>query len=445
MVGSRSSMVLVTVGNILAAAAQWYLIWLFARQSGPQAVGVYSLLIAVMSPIFITAQLGLRNLYITLQTAVSWRCFVALRAVGIFTAVVLSLTVCVLVVPSHAWALGAAILVIKIADSTADLWFSRLQRSGGLRTFGLLLIVGAMGTASASTAAIAVSGSVLSAVVATAAVAVATATATCLFACRRPPVPAEAVGTRGSLLLARHGAPLALSQGVSSLLAYLPVAIVGWWGTAGEVGVFSSAAYLVTCANLLGASVQVAVLADARQRFETAGAAALLRTMRRSSAAILALLSPLVIVAVLVGPELLTLVYGPEFAIGHISVLFFSLAAVIVMPTYLLSSFHLVLNRYWVMTTVGAVSVGLVAFSGVFAGTLGFGAVESGSLAVLIAALVRYGGTDLLARRTTARSATAPAEAAGARPDDHVPPSTCPSPNNVSGRGHTQTSEAHLP
>lgn len=404
-------MVLVTAGNIMTAAAQWYLIWLFARQAGPEAVGAYSLLIAFTSPLFITAQLGLRNLYITLQTAVSWRAFVGLRALGVLGAAVASSTAVLVFVPAQSWALGGAILVIKIADSAADLWFARLQRAGSLRTFGLLLVVGAVSTASVSTAAMAMTGSILVAVAAAAAVAVLSAAATILLARRRPPAPAHAVGSPGMRLLVRHGCPLALSQGVSSLIAYLPVAIVGWWGTAGDIGVFSSAAYLVTFANLLGASVQVAFLADYRQRFESAGAAALRRMIARSSVLILALLSPLVVVAVFVGPGLLAAVYGDDFGISRLAVLFFSLAAVIVLPTYLLSSFHLVLNRYWVMTIVGAASVVLVGVSGGLAGVLGLGAVEAGSLAVLIAALVRFAGAELLARRAVETNPPSAAEA----------------------------------
>lgn len=394
-------MVLVTAGNIMAAAAQWYLIWLFAKHSGPEAVGVYSLLIAFTSPLFITAQLGLRNLYITLQTAVSWRVFVGLRALGVLGAAVTSIMAVLVFAPDQSWPLAGAILLIKVADSVADLWFARLQRTGSLCAFGLLLVIGAVSTASVSTAAMAMTGSILLAVTAAAAVAMLSATATILLARRRPPAPAQTIGPPGIPLLVRHGFPLALSQGVSSLVAYLPVAIVGWWGTAGDIGVFSSAAYLVTFANLLGASVQVAFLSDYRQRFESAGTAALRRMISRSSVLILTLLSPLVVVAVFFGPSLLAVVYGAEFDISRLAVLFFSLAAVIVLPTYLLSSFHLVLNRYWVMTIVGAASVLLVGIGGGLAGVFGLGAVEAGSLAVFIAALARFAGADLLARRST--------------------------------------------
>ena len=104
-------------------------------------------------------------------------------------------------------------------------------------------------------------------------------------------------------------------------------------------------------------------------------------------------------VAVVAGPGLLRLVYGEEFEITRSAVLFFALAAVICIPTSLLSSFHLVLNRYWVMTVVGAGSVLVVAVSGSVGGLAGMGAVEAGSMSVLASVLCGYIGAHVLARR----------------------------------------------
>ncbi|PAK96895.1 hypothetical protein B8X04_03045 [Brevibacterium casei] len=394
-------MVLVTVGNIMVATAQWYLIWLFARHAGPQAVGVYSSLVAFMTPLFIIAQLGLRNLYITLQTSVRWPVYLAVRGAGIVLAGSLSAVVLVAVVPEDAWVIGAAVLVIKVANSIADLYFARLQRAERLRTFGVLLIIDAATTASVTTVIIALGGSVDVAVLAAAVVALVGAAATILLGRRMTTATggtAEAQTGGEIRCLLRHGSPLALSQGIQSILTYLPIAIVGWLGTTADIGVYSSAAYLVTFANLLGASVQITLLSDFRRRFEASGPSLLRQAIRRNSVVSMAVLAPLVGLAVVIGPQLLALVYGPTFDISRLSVLFLSLAAVIVLPTYLLSSLHLVLNRYWVMTIVGAGSIVVVGAAGAAGGALGLGPVESGSLAVLVGAAARYVGADVLSR-----------------------------------------------
>ncbi len=404
--GHRLSILMVSVGNIAGAAAQWYIVWLFARFAGPEAVGVYSSLLAVMSPVFITTQLGLRNLYITLQLVVSWRAYVCLRVVGIMTACSLTLGALLILAPGQAWSIGFAILVIKIANSTADLYLARIQRTERLRIFGLLLLLDALTTMAVITAVMLISGSVLLALWAGAVVAVLGAVITVFLASAAPP---EGRIARHPLiqdmrLLVVHGIPLAISQGIQSLLTYLPLAIVGSLGTTGEIGVFASAAYLVTFAHLVGASVQTAVLPDYRRRLESEGPAALRRVNLRNGYLTMAILAPSIAVAVVAGPSLLQLVYGADFEISRSAVFFLALATVICIPTYLLSSFHLVLNRYWVMTIVGAASALVVIVSGAASGLAGLGAVEAGTLAVLTAVACRYIGADIMARRHQVRA-----------------------------------------
>lgn len=406
--GHRLSILMVSVGNIAGAAAQWYIVWLFARFAGPEAVGVYSSLIAVMSPIFITTQLGLRNLYITLQSVVSWRAYVCLRVVGIMTACSLTLGALLILAPGQAWSIGFAILVIKIANSTADLYLARIQRTERLRIFGLLLLLDALTTMAVTTAVMLISGSVLLSLWAGAVVAVLGAVITVFLASAAPP---EGRIARHPLiqdmrLLVVHGIPLAISQGIQSLLTYLPLAIVGSLGTTGEIGVFASAAYLVTFAHLVGASVQTAVLPDYRRLLESEGPAALRRVNLRNGYLTMAILAPLIAVAVVAGPSLLQLVYGADFEISRSAVFFLALATVICIPTYLLSSFHLVLNRYWVMTIVGAASALVVIVSGAASGLAGLGAVEAGTLAVLTAVACRYVGADIMARRHQVRASS---------------------------------------
>lgn len=402
----RSSILLVSVGNIAGAAAQWYIIWLFARFAGPEAVGVYSSLVAVMSPIFITTQLGLRNLYITLQSVVSWRAYVCLRVVGIMTACSLTLGALLILAPRQALSIGFAILVIKIANSTADLYLARIQRTERLRLFGLLLLLDALTTMAVITATMLISGSVLLALWAGAVVALLGAVITVFLASAAPPegLIARRRLTQDMRLLITHGIPLAISQGIQSLLTYLPLAIVGTLGTTAEIGVFASAAYLVTFAHLVGASVQTAILPDYRRRLESEGPEALRRVNLRNGYLTMAILAPLIAVAVVAGPSLLRLVYGADFEISRYSVFFLALATVICVPTYLLSSFHLVLNRYWVMTIVGAASVLVVIVSGTASGLAGLGAVEAGTLAVLAAVACRYIGADMMARRHQVRA-----------------------------------------
>ncbi|RAG60900.1 hypothetical protein DN536_39080, partial [Burkholderia multivorans] len=133
------------------------------------------------TPLFVIALLGLRNLYITLQTSVRWPFYLAVRTAGMVIASGLAAVVLFAVVPETAWVIGTAVFVIKIANSIADLYFARLQRAERLRTFGVLLIVDALATVAVTTVIMALGSSVEVAVAAAAVVALAGAAATVLL------------------------------------------------------------------------------------------------------------------------------------------------------------------------------------------------------------------------------------------------------------------------
>jgi O-antigen/teichoic acid export membrane protein len=400
---AQVSLVLVTLGNVAVAAAQWYLIWLFARESGPAAVGQYSSLIALTTPIFITAQLGLRNLYITLRRFVRWSIYLALRAAGILVATLLVLGVVLVVSERFSLSLALAILSIKIFDSGADLYFARLQREEKLLTYGAITLANAGGTVVVATALIMATGSIVAGVWGSAVVSAAALAAAVILAPPAAQSPSVDNPSRELRVVVAAGVPLALSHGIYSVLSYLPIAVVGWFGSTSDVGLYTSAAYLVVFANLVGASAQTVVLPSYRRLFDASGGSTLLRHASARSFITAASLSPLVLLAILVGPMLLVLVYGPEFVLSRTTVLLLALAAVIALPTYLMSAVLLVYNRYWVMTLVGAGSIVIVVLAGVLAGVGGLGAVESGSLAVLTGSVARFAGVYVLSRTKYAR------------------------------------------
>ncbi len=404
----KASLLFVTVGNIATAAAQWYLVWLFARQDGPAAVGQYSTLIAALTPVFILSQLGLRNLYLTLQARVRWGVYLGVRICSAALAAGIGLLVLGLVVSELSWPMAAAVLVIKLCDTIADLFFARLQRAERLRAFGLILIGSAVVTAVTVTLVMAVTGSVVSALWGVAGTALLVAVVTAVLGQRAPaperaadfgpPADATSTGTEVRTLLTA-GLPLSLMQGIYSLTSYAPLGVVALFGAADDVGRYASAAYLVVFANLVGASVETVMLPVYRRLHEDPAAPPLVRTSLVRGGIIMAALSPLIIVALVLGSPLLVAVYGEAFALSAPAIGMLALAAVITVPTYLLSATLLVLNRYWATTFVGAFSVAVALLSGGIAGAAGMPAVEAGCLALLCGSVGRYAGELVLAWR----------------------------------------------
>ncbi|GAA1861769.1 lipopolysaccharide biosynthesis protein [Brevibacterium marinum] len=406
----KGPFMLVTVGNIVSAAAQWYIVWLFARQDGAHAVGQYSGLLAILTPIFITTQLGLRNLYISLQRHVRWPVYLGLRLTTVLLSVVAGLAVIWHLGGIFDWQLAMAILLIKVSDSVADLFFARLQKAERLSAFGILLIADAFVTTAVVTFAMLATSSVIVALWGAAAVSILAAFSTGALGLRSPdpmaPGPAASQqvlsrfrtvpGDVGALL--RAGVPLSLMQGIYSLLSYVPLGVVGLFGAPDDVGRYASAAYLVVFANLVGASAETVLLPGYRRRYQARGRIVLLRSVTATSVVTFIALTPLVVLAVLTGPRLLVSVYGADFSISRTAVLFLALAACITMPTYMISAMLLILNRYWATTVIGAASVLCVLVSGVIAGFSGMEAVEAGCLAVFVGSSVRYVGELVLCR-----------------------------------------------
>lgn len=409
----KASLLLVTVGNVASAAAQWYLVWLFARQDGAVAVGQYSTLIAALTPVFILSQLGLRNLFLTLRRHVRWRTYLGVRMCTAFIATIVGVIVLLVLGVGGGWAMAAAVLAIKVCDTVADLFFARLQRAERLVTFGLLLIGGALASAAVVTVVMSTSGSVVASLWGVAATAAVVTAATVRLGLSSPAPrstaahehadPADPGQTAGTRLLADTrallyaGLPLSLMQGIYALTSYTPLAVVALFGTAADVGRYASAAYLVVFANLVGASLETVMLPAYRRHVDECRTPSLLRTALIRGLTIMAVLSPLIVLALFVGNPLLTFVYGEDFALSVPAVGMLSLAAVITVPTYLLSATLLVLNRYWATTAVGAASVAVALGSGWAAGALGAAAVDAGCFALLCGTLSRYAGELILA------------------------------------------------
>ena len=405
----NASLLLVTVGNVSTAAAQWYLVWFLARQDGPHAVGQYSTLIAILAPVYILSQLGLRNLYLTLQRRIRWRVYLGVRLSTAVIATAVGLMAIHVLNADVDWRMAFAVLVIKISDTIGDLFFARLQRAERLTAFGLILIFSALVSAGVVTVIMVSTGLVVAALWGVAGTAAAGAVVTAHLGIRASapgpdsaqapaprPVHAPQLAPEARALLAA-GLPLSLMQGIYSLMSYTPLGVVALFGSADEVGQYASAAYLVVFANLVGASLETVVLPDYRRHYDTAGPTSVLRAARVRGLIVMGLLTPMIILALFVGSPLLSAIYGDEFALSRPAIGMLSLAAVITVPTYLLSATLLVLNRYWATTWVGAFAVFVALGSGWVAGALGLPAVEAGCLALLCGSLGRYGGELVLA------------------------------------------------
>ncbi|MGD7733883.1 lipopolysaccharide biosynthesis protein [Propionibacteriaceae bacterium G57] len=365
----RLGSLLASAGTFAVAISQWYLVWLFARAvGGAEAVGEYSALLAIATPVFVVGQWGLRTLYLTLQRRVPWGVYLAMRLAGAGLAAVTVLAIVAFMASGRAsLEVGIWLVILKVANALADLLYGRIQRGGELGLLGLVTLGNAAATCVLATVAVVATGS-MAAGVAASALASAIACAAAWWWGRRVDGQAQARSATPAgvdwMYLLRQGLPVTMSQGLAALGTYLPVLLLSLVAGRQTVGVFTTASYLLTAVNLLGAALQTIQVTHFRTLTQADGVLALAaRTARLSKWSVL-LGAAGVLVVVACGSWVLGLVFGHEFRVGRWELLVLAIGAVAVVPSYVFSTALSVLNRYreqsraYAVAIVGSAGVG---------------------------------------------------------------------------------------
>ncbi|BAC17188.1 polysaccharide biosynthesis protein [Corynebacterium efficiens YS-314] len=363
---TKFSYILVISGTISSAFSKWFLVWLFAQSDGgAEAVGLYSMVLAVATPLFVTAQLGLRTIFVSHETRWPWSTYLFLRGMGTFIGMTILLTY-VFFTANVPFYLGLAITLLKIADSISDIYAARLQYFHQIQTLGLLSILSSLITILLASISVYVFHSVTWAIVAAAMTSAIFAMAHALLGRRFEYASVhEKGGYRGII---QASIPVTASQFLSTFLFQIPVLFLGMISNPQTVGVFAASAYLLTIANIFGSSLQTILNTPFRREREKNGVKAVARrafAVTRSIAFIGII--PVILVAFW-GSKLFQVIYGPAFAIPVLPIVLISLAALLNIMAYVQSVTLNVLNRYSIVTwsmagsCLVAVLNGLIAF-----------------------------------------------------------------------------------
>lgn len=360
----RLGVPLFTLGSLSWAVSQWLLVWMFARfGGGADAVGTYTLVLSIATPVFTLAQFGLRTVYLSLRDEFPWWSYLSLRICGIAAAWALLAPYFGATLADDA-GLWISVLLLKAADLWFDLLQARMQRVGRLVTLGVLNLLNSGITVVLAMVLIWLTGSVAVAVLGSALVSFGVALTAWWLARRAWPVPPRRERGYGEIM--RAGFPAMLAEALASASTYLPVLILSKIADDSRVGIYAVASYLLTFANLSGAILKNVLITPFRHTLEADDSNALLRRSRR-----LALICGLIGVAgavpvVVLGGAVIRAVYGPEFVMSYTELGLLSVAAVPLAPSYVYSTALNVFNRFagqawiWAGTLVLGVVVGIM-------------------------------------------------------------------------------------
>lgn len=337
------------------------------------AVGRYAFALALTTPTFAFAFLGLRGVYLTHRRATRFGVYLIVQLLAIAGATAVSLVVAWIVDPSLVVPV-LLVAIIKSADTVSDLCIGPLQRAGS----SVLAFWGFLASAAAGAVAVVIAlrltSSLEIALGAIAIVSIAVAIAFFVFpAVRVAPRVEGSILTDGVGLVLRAGLPSGVALFLLALVPTVPQYFLA--GSQGEVvvGHFAVVLYLFAAADLVVGTVSQAWLPRGRHEFQglsgepRAFASAVLRVSGRWTAALL----PVTVGGLLLAGWLYPLVfpgYRVEFdtalpiavAIMALPTLYFSTAAIAVRNLYV---HNLTLGSVSAAVSVAACAVLVPAFA----------------------------------------------------------------------------------
>ncbi len=311
----RSSFAWTFAGNGVYAAGQWAILSLLAKLGSREMLGEYALAIAVTAPVAMLAHLNLRAVLATdMAEKHPFGDYLAVRlaASGLGLAAMAAL----------AFAMGGSATTVMVilaagvaqsAENVSDIYYGALQRRDRMDRIAVSMMARALVSAAALGVVLAVTRSIVPALIALAGARVAV-----LLLYDRPMGSAGErmvrSGRRAQAAIARAALPLGLVLMLVSLNTNLPrYAIERRLGTP-ALGAFAAAASFMTAGNTIVNALGQAATPRLARYFAESSRAGFLRLARQLVALALALGAAGVAAAALVGAPLLGILYRAEYA-----------------------------------------------------------------------------------------------------------------------------------
>lgn len=354
-------------GSFSWALAQWFMVWLFAQVGGGAvAVGQYSLTLAVVTPVFIIGQLGLRTVYLSLQTSFRWLSYLILQLIGIGISILI-IGVYYQLHPELNLPILAAVVFVRCFDVYLDILYARFQRDNRLLLIGVHSLVQHFGTMSIAFVAIWLTQSIPLTILCVGFGAMLVAISAQRYVVKSPPEQGALKG--GYRRILRAGIPTTIAEALAALSLYLPILFLSLIADSATTGVFATAAYLLTAVNLSGFTLKEILITSFRWTFESSGSSVLLRRAHKVAGLIALSVGVTIPVVILAGSPVLQFIYGEEFALTYLELTVLSVAMLPIASSYIYEGVLNVLNAYsghawiWFFACLLGVGVGVLVIN----------------------------------------------------------------------------------
>lgn len=352
--------------QLLRNLAPILLVFLLARFVDQSTVGRFTLSLAIATPLFVFAQLGLRTVSLTLNPDARFNSYARIQAASAGIAVVLVTGIGAAIAP-HMLVLLLFVGFLKMADAFADFLAGPLQRRGRSRSILIASAIYAVAASAAAAAVLALKGG-LDLTILT--VAVVSLLATYLFlylpahraslaessSCGRPHQPET-----GRVLGA--GVPLGLTTAILALVSTFPQYVVTASEGADETARFAVLLYVYALADLVTATLAQAWIPSAQRQLLRGEGRATLRLASMNALKWTAVYAPLTLLGLLATSFLFPLVFGERYTLSPSEALPLGLA-VIALPLAHFTAIAVAIENYYTHSLILAVFSATVAIGG---------------------------------------------------------------------------------
>lgn len=325
------------------------LLILLARYTDSATVGRYSLSLAIATPVFVLAEMGLRTVYLTMHDAIQFRWYAAVRIAAAGAAGVCSTLISAIFAPDLT-ATVALVSLVKFADSCSDIFSGPLQHYDRTSWIAAAYAGLAVAGTAAVWAALAMTASLDVALASLLVVSAATALAMLLTARHRlrRAERAEQMHWRAAThRIIRAGLPTGFSWALLSLVSSVPQYFLAATHGQSAVGRFAVLLYIVAAVELFMNALTQSWIPSGRALLKsTPEPGRFARGVARTATLWTLMFLPLVIIGIWIAALLFPVIFGPSYAID-LSEGVAVAACVLVIPLVFFGSMALSLQNRW--------------------------------------------------------------------------------------------------
>ncbi|TFD50809.1 hypothetical protein E3T55_08405 [Cryobacterium frigoriphilum] len=376
--------------NILRNVGLIVVLVVLARLTSAETVGRYALALAITTPIFVLAQMGLKGVYLTMHHDYRFRSYALVQLVMVAAAVIVSVGVA-LVFNRDLIVTVTLVAVIKVADSLSEFFSAPLQKYDAARRIFWAYLTSAVLGSAVTGVALALTRDLDVALAGLAATSLFVAIFLMGFPARRLVRGRE--GDAHALLapaqdrrrILRAGLPMGVAGAILALVSSMPQYFLARDHGEGVVGYFVVLLYVFAIVDIFSGTLTQAWIPKARLALENTDGDhfRFLRSTLVTTGWWSLVLMPLAIIGLVIVSLLLPIVFGPEYVLSFAVALPLFVGIVVLPSTHFGGTAVAVQNFYvhGITLSIGSALVSLIACSVLIPGFSAAGALWAISLA----------------------------------------------------------------